>query len=63
MSPQVQNGIIKIISPIVSNDILEAVHGAGKSNLINDKTTNICTMERLSICLHFVDRDLKRETF
>ena len=46
-----------------SNDILEAIYGAGKFSLLNYKTTNICTMEGISVFLCFVDRGLKRETF
>ena len=48
---------------MTSNDILEAIYGAGKFCLLNEKNTNICTMEQISVCLHFVDRGLKSETF
>ena len=48
---------------MTSDDILEAIYEAGKSSLLNDKTTNTSTMEQISVCLHFVDRGLKRETF
>ena len=48
---------------MTSNNISEAIYRAGKFSLLNDKTTNISTMEQISVCLCFVDRGLKRETF
>ena len=48
---------------MTSNDILEAIYGRGKFSLLNDETTNTFNIPQLSVCLRFVDRGLKRETF
>lgn len=57
ISPKIQNELIEICGKIISDELVKSCNDAGIFGFMADEATDSATLEQMSLCLRFVDRD------
>lgn len=63
LSPEIQNEIINIIADFVFKEICEEILGVDYVSVILDETSDISRIEQVAICISYVFKGVKKETF
>lgn len=59
LSPQIQNEVIDCINLIMLKKLADKVNKAGAFSILVDETTDISTIEQITLCVRYVDMDEK----